>query len=76
MEPARGGYGFSINGNALDVLLKDNIIRDTKDGTQKAAIFINKNCPPIKEENNTMSGHALGNVIHRVTANDPHFYDD
>ena len=29
-----------------DVILKDNTIRDTKNGTQKAAIFMNKNVPP------------------------------
>ena len=59
----KGGYGFSFYGNASDVVLKDNIIRDTKSGTQKAAIFINKNTPPVKLENNTMSGHALGNLV-------------
>lgn len=60
----RQGYGFIIEGNALDVLLKDNVIRDNKSGTQKAAIFIRKNTPPVKLENNTMSGHKLGNIIH------------
>ena len=59
----KGGYGFLFLGNALDVVVKDNIIRDTKKGTQKAAIFVSKNTPGIKEENNKMSGHALGNVI-------------
>src|SRR5882762_6896092 len=59
----KGGYGFSFNGNAADVVLKDNIIRDTKKGTQKAAIFVNKNTPAVKEENNKMSGHALGNIV-------------
>jgi nitrous oxidase accessory protein NosD len=65
----KGGYGFVIKGNAEDVLLKDNVIRDTKSGTQKAAIFISKDAPPIKQENNKMSGHALGNVIHEVNNN-------
>jgi nitrous oxidase accessory protein NosD len=60
---AKGGYGFNFNGNALDVLLEDNIIRDNKIGTQKAAIFINKNTPQPKEINNKMSGHKLGNII-------------
>ncbi len=59
-----GGYGFSFDGNAQDVVLKDNIIRDTKNGTQKAAIYIAKNTPRIKEENNKMSGHKLGNIVH------------
>jgi hypothetical protein len=59
----KGGYGFVFNGNALDVVLENNIIRDTKNGTQKAAIFINKNSPAIVEKNNKMSGHSLGNII-------------
>lgn len=59
-----GGYGFNISGNATDLLLKDNIIRDTKNGMQKAAVYISKNAPPIKMENNIMSGHSMGNVIY------------
>jgi hypothetical protein len=58
-----GGYGFFIEGNALGLILKNNIIRDTKKGSQKAAVFISKASPPIKEESNTMSGHVLGNVV-------------
>ncbi len=58
-----GGYGFCFNGNATDVLLEGNIIRDNKNGTQKAAIFINKNTPTPKEKDNKMSGHKLGNII-------------
>jgi hypothetical protein len=59
-----GGYGFSINGNATDLVIENNIIRDNKNGNQKAAIIISKNAPPFKETDNTMSGHKLGNVIH------------
>lgn len=59
-----GGYGFYISGNATDLLLKDNIIRDTKNGMQKAAVYISKNAPPIKMENNIMSGHSMGNVLY------------
>jgi nitrous oxidase accessory protein NosD len=58
-----GGYGFSFNGKATDVLLDDNIILDNKNGTQKAAIFISKNSPPPREINNKMSGHKLGNIV-------------
>jgi nitrous oxidase accessory protein NosD len=60
----KGGYGFLIEGRSTDVVLNHNIIRDTKKGTQKAAIYIDKNSPPVKEENNTMTGHGNGNVIH------------
>jgi len=59
----KGGYGFFFNGNALGVLLENNIIRDNKTGTQKAAIFLNKNTPKPKEVNNKMSGHQLGNIV-------------
>jgi hypothetical protein len=59
----KGGYGFMVNGNALDVFLENNIIRDNKSGNQKAAIFISKGSPPVKEKNNTMSGHSLGNIV-------------
>jgi hypothetical protein len=57
------GYGFYFNGQAQNVLLEDNIIRDNRNGTQKAAIFINKGTPPPKQTNNKMSGHKLGNII-------------
>ena len=59
-----GGYGFSFNGKAMDVLLDDNIIRDNKNGTQKAAIYISKNSSSPKEINNKMSGHKLGNIVY------------
>jgi len=58
------GYGFLINGKAMEVLIKDNTIRDTGRGLQKAAVFINKNSPPIRLENNKMSGHTLGDVVY------------
>ena len=58
-----GGYGFNFNGNSTDVLIDDNIIRDNKNGTQKAAIFISKNSPSPREINNKMSGHKLGNIV-------------
>ncbi|KKK97693.1 hypothetical protein LCGC14_2650210, partial [marine sediment metagenome] len=60
-----GMYGFAIYGNAEDIVLKNNIIRDTEQGTQKAGIFIDKNTPPVTLENNNISGHSLGKVIHK-----------
>lgn len=58
-----GGYGFSFNSPARGVILENNIIRDTGNGTQKAAVFIYKNGLPVKMINNKMSGHSLGNVV-------------
>ena len=61
---AKGGYGFLIEGKSKDLVLKENIIRDNKKGTQKAAIFISEGVPTVKEEKNTMTGHSLGDVIY------------
>jgi hypothetical protein len=58
-----GGYGFYFSGNAADVLIQDNIIRDNKTGSQKGAIFISKGTPPPRDDNNKMSGHKLGNIV-------------
>lgn len=58
------GYGFAIYGNAEDLVLKNNIIRDTKNRTQKAAIFLDINTPPVRMENNRISGHPSGETIH------------
>lgn len=59
----KGGYGFNFNGNAVDVVLENNIIRDNKTGSQKAAVFINAGTPPPIDKNNKMSGHKQGSII-------------
>lgn len=59
-----GGYGFSINSQAQDLVLKDNIFRSTKQQTQKAAIYIQLNGLAPTLENNQMSGHPLGKVVY------------
>jgi parallel beta-helix repeat protein len=59
-----GNYGFYISGKASDILIKNNVIRNTKNGKQKAAIFVAANTTPIVEENNKMSGHTKGNVVY------------
>lgn len=58
-----GGYGFYISGKSSDILIKNNIIRSTEKGKQKAAIFIALNTTPIKEEDNKMDGHSMGNIV-------------
>ena len=60
-----GGSGFYISGNATNLQIKDNVIRSTMKGKQKTAIFVAKNSPQIKEENNDMSGHANGNIVYQ-----------
>jgi nitrous oxidase accessory protein NosD len=58
-----GGYGFFITGKASDLLLKDNVIRNTSKGKQKGAIFLADNAIAIKEENNKMDGHEGENIV-------------
>lgn len=58
-----GGYGISFNSPARDVLLENNIIRDTSKGHQQAGVYIYKNGLPVRLKNNKMSGHKLGNEI-------------
>jgi hypothetical protein len=59
-----GGNGFFISGKSSNILIKDNIIRSTIKGKQKAAIFIAKDSLPVKEENNQMSGNENGNIVY------------
>lgn len=58
-----GGYGISINSPAHDVLLKNNIIRDTGNGTQKAGIYIYKNGTKPQMENNKISSPANQDIV-------------
>ena len=55
---------FFISGKPSNMLLKENVIRSTITGKQKAGIFIAKNSLPVKEENNKMSGNADGNIVY------------
>jgi hypothetical protein len=57
-----GGYGFSINSPARDVVLIENVIRDTGSGSQKAAVYIYKSGLPVNLENNEITGHENGDV--------------
>jgi len=59
-----GGYGFSINSPAQDLVLKDNTIRDTEKGTQKAALYIYENGSDPKLDNNRIETHTLGQVVY------------
>ena len=59
-----GANGFFISGRPSNMLIKENVIRSSIKGKQKAAIFIAKNSLPVKEENNKMSGNADGNIVY------------
>jgi len=58
-----GGYGFSVNSPANDLVLKGNIIRDTESGTQKAALFIYENGSMPRLEDNDIGDHKLGKIV-------------
>ncbi len=56
------GYGFSINSQAHDLLLKENIFKNSAK-TQKAAIYIYEGGINPKLENNQFDKHELGEVV-------------
>ncbi|MCF6356487.1 MAG: right-handed parallel beta-helix repeat-containing protein [Draconibacterium sp.] len=56
------GYGFSIQSQAHDLLLKDNFFKNSAK-TQKAGIYIYKGGITPKLENNKFDKHELGEVV-------------
>lgn len=56
------GYGFSVNSPAKDLLLKENIFKNSSK-TQKAAIFIYEGGSTPKLENNQFEKHELGEMV-------------
>ncbi len=57
-----GAYGFSINSPAKDLLLKENIFKNSAK-TQKAAVYIQKNGIQPKLDNNQFDLHEMGEVV-------------
>ena len=57
-----GGFGFSINSPAADLVLKENIFKNSS-GTQKAAIYIYKAGLEPELVNNRFDDHELGEVV-------------
>jgi hypothetical protein len=58
-----GGYGFSINSPARDLVLRENIFRSNGSKSQKAAIYIYANGLKPQLVNNKMEGHPEGEVV-------------
>ena len=56
------GYGFSVNSKAKDLLLKENIFKNSAK-SQKAAIYIYKRGSTPKLENNQFDKYELGEMI-------------
>jgi hypothetical protein len=59
---ANGGYGFSVNSPAKDLLLKDNIFKNSEK-TQKAAIYIYEGGSEPKLLNNQCDYHESGELV-------------
>ena len=56
------GFGFSVNSKASDLILKENVFKNSAK-TQKAAIYIYKNGSTPKLENNQFDKHELGEMV-------------
>ncbi|MBT3384715.1 MAG: right-handed parallel beta-helix repeat-containing protein [Prolixibacteraceae bacterium] len=57
-----GAYGFSINSPAQDLLLKENIFKNSAK-TQKAAIYVYSGGSTPKLENNQFDEHEMGEMV-------------
>ncbi|HSH19944.1 MAG TPA: right-handed parallel beta-helix repeat-containing protein, partial [Draconibacterium sp.] len=57
-----GGYGFSVNSAAKELVLKENVFKNTTN-TQKAAIYIYANGSAPLLENNKFDKHELGEKV-------------
>ncbi len=57
-----GGYGFSINSPAEDLLLKNNTFGNSS-GTQKAAVYVYQGGSTPALEGNRFDTHELGNLV-------------
>ncbi len=59
------GYGFAVYSHPQDLVIRDNVIRDTDRGSQKAAVFLEKHVPEVRMEGNKTSGHPEGKVVQK-----------
>jgi|GEM_PF-163181 len=66
-----GGYGFSINAPAKDLLLKENRFLNSS-GTQRAAIYVYSSGLEPTLENNQFDKHAMGNLVYEHAGSDLH----
>jgi hypothetical protein len=57
-----GGYGFSIHSPARDLIIKENIFRNTTN-TQRAGIYMTKNALNPKLVDNIFDRHEKGEVV-------------
>ncbi|TSA23027.1 hypothetical protein D4R75_04185 [bacterium] len=59
------GYGFFISSGIRDITVQHNTIRDTGTRAQKCGVLISKGALNIRVLDNTMAGHADGDVVRK-----------
>lgn len=60
------GYGIFISGITHDIVMENNVIRETRQGDsrlQKSAIVLSKGVSQVKMINNEMNGHPEDNIV-------------
>ena len=50
-------YGFYVGGVTEGIVLKENVIRASGAGNQKAAVFVGQNAAEVQMEGNQVAGH-------------------
>jgi hypothetical protein len=58
-----GGYAFTIDSPAENVLLEGNTIRNSKGNSQKAAVHYTRNSIPVKLINNKLNNLPNGETV-------------
>jgi hypothetical protein len=64
-----GGYGFSFDSPARDVVLENNVIRNTAGGKQKAAVCVDADGIAPAMKNNRIEGHSGGVTVFEKNPN-------
>jgi len=58
------GYGVYVGSDIHDLEFRNNVIKSTKQGTQRAAFYLANKNYKIRQANNDISGHTEGNVVY------------
>jgi parallel beta-helix repeat protein len=61
-----GNYGILIESPATDIIIENNTIRDTGNGTQKVGVYLSEESLPAKISGNKCSGHKDGDVVNKT----------
>lgn len=58
------GYGVYVGAEAEHLEFKNNVIRSSQKGAQRAAFYLASKRYKIESDNNDISGHAEGNIVY------------